>query len=500
MLGFPMPYGDELLYSTVARHGVHSGIVSPKELLLEVFGDTKIIATVDLPNHLGTIADLYPEAVGIQPTTLLYQHTLFPIYAPFLGETRRAELSSQLIGGRKSSVHLKAGIVTSRVKQPECLRYCPGCMTKQLEIHGERYWQRVWQVAGVESCPEHGRLTSSSVPRHSEHRHLFQAADGDNCPPAEQSPGTWQSNLMASTIHDLLNISQCPALYPHHWINWYRHLAISNGLTRGRQVRHDLISEKVLEFWGDEWLSRYSLKPSDTESYWLRAIFRKHRKSFSYLEHMAVLHALQKPDWDLAETMRAAVYLQPELATSVTPVVRVEAEQSEPYRYQWRKAVSKCGAKEARKRNGKIYAWLYRHDRGWLLTQNQAHRRPFSRFGARIDWHQRDMQMLRVLRGIRDRHEVDLSGPRRSKNWYLNQLQGRAKIEKHLDLLPLCRQFLVRYSEKIFEYQIRRLTGTVTEAPVGKELKRWQVLRWSGLSEERLSELARRFATEILRI
>lgn len=60
MLGFPLPYRDELLYSTIARHGSHCGIASPKELLFEVFSDTKIIASSDLPSHLQHIAALYP--------------------------------------------------------------------------------------------------------------------------------------------------------------------------------------------------------------------------------------------------------------------------------------------------------------------------------------------------------------------------------------------------------------------------------------------------------
>ena len=61
MLGFPVPYDDELIYSTVARAGVHFGLTSPKELLDEVFENRKVIATVDLPSHLGAITHLYPE-------------------------------------------------------------------------------------------------------------------------------------------------------------------------------------------------------------------------------------------------------------------------------------------------------------------------------------------------------------------------------------------------------------------------------------------------------
>ena len=104
MLGFPLPYRDELLYSTIARHGVHSGIISPKELLQDVYGDTRVIATSDLPGHLNSIAALYPEKAGIAPCDLLYHNTLFPLYALFMGETRRKALIRELTTDEKISL------------------------------------------------------------------------------------------------------------------------------------------------------------------------------------------------------------------------------------------------------------------------------------------------------------------------------------------------------------------------------------------------------------
>ena len=54
MRNFPVPYSNELIYSTIARAGVYQGIVSPKQLLDEVYGNRKVVATLGLPSHLGT--------------------------------------------------------------------------------------------------------------------------------------------------------------------------------------------------------------------------------------------------------------------------------------------------------------------------------------------------------------------------------------------------------------------------------------------------------------
>lgn len=48
MRNFPVPYSNELIYSTIARAGVYQGIVSPKQLLDEVYGNRKVVATLGL--------------------------------------------------------------------------------------------------------------------------------------------------------------------------------------------------------------------------------------------------------------------------------------------------------------------------------------------------------------------------------------------------------------------------------------------------------------------
>ena len=89
MLNFPVPYPDELIYSLVARAGIHLGLTSPKQLLDEVFANRHVIATVDLPNHLAPLVQLLPESMGLDVACLAYRHTLFPLYAPFTTEERR---------------------------------------------------------------------------------------------------------------------------------------------------------------------------------------------------------------------------------------------------------------------------------------------------------------------------------------------------------------------------------------------------------------------------
>ena len=95
MRNFPVPYSNELIYSTIARAGVYQGIVSPKQLLDEVYGNRKVIATLDLPSHLGVIARHLHQTGRYAVQQLIYEHTLFPLYAPFVGKERRDEAIEQ---------------------------------------------------------------------------------------------------------------------------------------------------------------------------------------------------------------------------------------------------------------------------------------------------------------------------------------------------------------------------------------------------------------------
>jgi hypothetical protein len=65
------------------------GIVSPKQLLAEVFDNRHVIATMDLPNYLENIAHWYADELNYNTERLAYEHTLFPIYVPFTIESRR---------------------------------------------------------------------------------------------------------------------------------------------------------------------------------------------------------------------------------------------------------------------------------------------------------------------------------------------------------------------------------------------------------------------------
>lgn len=503
MFDFPLPYRDELLYSVIARYGVHQGIVSPKELLDDIYNDRKVVATVDLPSHINRISSLYPQSEATSSVELIYSHTLFPLYAPFVDEKRRRNCLNFMRKQAKGGTHLALGFAASRIKQPRWLRYCPACLLEQKGKFGEYYWSRNWQISGADSCLLHGALIDSNILRHPDHKHEYVPATRHTCrTDVNQQPSNIQSDLITQSVNELLQLKPFYSPTPEQWTSYYRAILFDHGFNRGKHIDYKQLKEKVISCFGSNWLKKYGLYPEDNQICWLKTIFRKHRKAFSYLEHLVVWHSLLGDEWQIADIFKQ-VRLQPRENKALdTPMLDATEEDKVKYRNLWLPVVSENGVNYARKHKfGYVYAWLYRHDRKWLLQINEQFKVLNKIKNPRIDWHKRDRYLVKLLCDIKNNSELKLDDPRHSMNWYLSKLYCGSTVGKHLNDLPLCKLFFMRFCENIAEYQIRRITCAVVKQNVSNNtLRRWQILRMSGLSEQRLTSLADTFLLRIMRI
>lgn len=484
MLGFPLPYKEELIYSTVARAKIHFCIQSPKELLDAVYGDRQVVATVDFPSHLEKIAKHYYS--GMSSEQLIYDHTLFPLYAPFIPEDRRQGCIKWLQGHSKSSVHLVLGIAASRLPQYNTLQFCPGCFQSQIEEFGECFWQRAWQVFGVDCCLRHGKTVSTSVKRHSLHRHEYVPATLKLCEPVSQIRPSANEVLVARQVSLLLSrpLSISPVF--NQWTQYYKRQIRRCGFNKGGSIDYESIRNKVVMYWGNSWLSQHGLKVTQEQSCWLRAICRKHRKSFSYLEHIVLLAGLLPENWLIEQVLREVLSL-PKMTLKTRNDDNEAIISNVPKRDSWLKGVRELGPRQARMAQKALYAWLYRNDRDWLLAINKKYKNDYVTVNKRVDWVKRDRIVAKKLLKIKNKVCEELYIPRLTKAWYLTQVSHSASIEKNIHRLPLCNFFFNRYSERVSDYQIRRLTRSVvylirSSQPVSK----WKLLRLSGLSKHRL--------------
>ena len=143
---------------------------------------------------------------------------------------------------------------------------------------------------------------------------------------------------------------------------------------------------------------------------------------------------------------------------------------------------------------GAIYAWLYRHDRDWLVHWNQQHKLERLAPAPRVDWGQKDRTVVRQLLSFIKRLDSSLDHPRATSSWLLKQIPNGTSIAKNLQKLPLAAFCLQRYSESVEDYQIRRISQAFIKLKQeGLELRRWRLLRRATLSKERITKEAQIF-------
>lgn len=267
---------------------------------------------------------------------------------------------------------------------------------------------------------------------------------------------------------------------------------------KGKQIKARVIWERLLELYPRDYLAVNSLWATEPPL-WLQSMFRKHRKAFSFLQHLIVWTSL-RPGQTVHDLIAEAATCIAEVASHRSiPQLPADAHRKRKYRSQWLVALNTYGGAKAARSAGfqAVYAWIYRHDRVWLLNVDKTkHARQGN--NSCINWAARDRKLVRLLVRIGDRAESDLSLPRKSRSWFLRQLPHRSSVERHLDELPLCRAYLDRYAESVGEYQIRRLTNAMIEdVMTGQHSMGWQLARRCGLQKGKIASLTASFITII---
>lgn len=504
---FPIPYPDELIYSVIARYAIHNGILSPKYLTEELFNNRNLTPTYDLPSYIDKLASYLPDCYDA--LHLINQHTLLPIYQPFQPDTVMRYAVHVLQGEQYQSLHTKLGKNASRIKSVNFFRFCPHCWQEQMEQYGEVYWKRSWQITGYEYCIKHeSALFVSAVPCNGLDRRFYNAHLNvliDSSQLFINSQDLKRHLELAKIIEDLLIQSSHIAVQDVSILsNAYFNLLKDRGLLSGQKnINYEKVRQLVVDYWGESFLQYYQLGDLSSENCWLKNICRKHRKAFSYLEHLIVLKALvpeQSPIYTYQQYLDLATVCIEEQAIPVTVKHKTYQVLSDD-QLKWIQLIQDMSVKLARKHDGALYARLYRNHKDWLLQINQtAIMTPLSLPKPRVDWSIRDRQFMKQLIKIRDELLEDLDSPQWTKKFLIKQLGHVSLIEKNWHFLPLTKAFLERYAESVDCYQIRRLTRTyIRQQTENKYYPPSVFLRVSGLSEQRLTPEARRFFNNIER-
>jgi len=153
---FPSLYNDELLYSVIARYGVHMGHTSLEQTATELFDNPLVHPTVDLPKRMAWLVKRTRLNSFISVQGMIYKHTMFPFYTAFLGEKRRSKVFWAMFGSSFEKNYATNGLgIRSEQLKMDTQKYCPVCLQDDYLNYGEAYWHRIHRAPGVQRCAKH---------------------------------------------------------------------------------------------------------------------------------------------------------------------------------------------------------------------------------------------------------------------------------------------------------------------------------------------------------
>lgn len=490
-----MAHDDELLGSVIARFVQRQGLEDDKVALSQLFSSQKVVPSSVLQGHVNQLLANIGHLWTISPRDLVEQHTLLPVFRPFVATKVYDHFVLDLCGQGKNHSMLRTGVNASNVVWPSSFRVCPLCCQHQTRRFGYRYWQRIFQCPGVEACPKHGCLlidTGISLQSHRRHRFVGTQAIMEHVPAV--SPLAERKNLLLSIgVSDLLRCKTTDVPNNYQWSRFYLALARQLDLCKGKGVQHQEVAARVRAYWGVDWLESHGLSLGIDDN-WLVLMFRKHRRPFSYLQHFVCWFAMYDKEPVLCDVLAEASQFSKQPMEKATYFSRRAEKACHQYRLCWSDLLSRYGSlREVRKnREGaRVYSWLYRFDSDWLRSHKP--RKINSKTRAKVDWPRRDRTIVRGLIAIERSVWQDLEGARRSKGWYCKQVADRKILEKKLDNLPLCRAFFIRYTETVDEHQARRLACIFAGLVLQNEgrIPTYEIERMAGLDPKKCREVGR---------
>jgi hypothetical protein len=150
----PFPYPDELLYSVYARHFAYFGSDSLSASLREVV--RKSWRSFYFGREIDRLAEQTHHTWGMDSHEIIEGHTLLPYHGSFFEPSEYLECVRSFCtfdGGPNSFYSSVAGFQLHGFK-----RFCPLCVSEDIEQLGETYWRRSHQLFGVTICTVHNQV------------------------------------------------------------------------------------------------------------------------------------------------------------------------------------------------------------------------------------------------------------------------------------------------------------------------------------------------------
>ena len=314
IVSFVEPFEDEVFAGVLGRFAELMDFPSAKFTLEATLGPNAVVV-YDLPSRLSEFVSRLPPRSVLTEESLLFGHTDFPLYAPFLPEAKREQLRTAMYGKFGRGIHFLIGAMADRVVSPQTLRYCTVCCAETAS-----YWRRSHQVPGLDICARHRtRLVPSAWMRHGRNNRTTLPLPPTlrEHAPTQDAEGPASLVELAADVEWLLN---CNRFFPgpaQLRVAYARELYRLDLASAGGRVATRELHERFLARFSLPFLERLQcgLELHKADSSWLSRLVRAPRAVQWPVRHLLLIRLLG---------YSTAAFLQrlDEICSSEPPVVR----------------------------------------------------------------------------------------------------------------------------------------------------------------------------------
>ncbi len=496
---FADPYPDELLYSVFARYHRWTGNPNLRSTLMELFKNNAAIPSLYFGVALSTLCE---NISGVYNSDdLITNHTLFPLYRPFLPQRRAEELRKQMEAADGNGLIAKIGIAAGSICQKNGIAYCPRCVIEDRRTYGEAYFHRLHQVQGVFICPKHRcMLRQIKVP---DEASRIKYLDLECLRP--------EVNIVLfpdSTMKTVMQIVSDSSIYllsndlsfsdKERVTLRYKQILYQKGLLSdsGRVLQAEFTSQ-LQSFYCDNILRYFESEVSPDDEYtWPKSAVRSVKRTVHPLRHILLINFLDKSIESFFEgikkgdifTVKKRKELKPKNSSLLkkykTSILLIIQNNPQVLRTQLRKMCRK------------EYSYIYRRDKTWLMDHLPDSHKPMGSSEV-VDWHRRDATYIKKLR--KSFEDCMTDGKRITVTRLIRRAGIQANMENHKDKLPQAWAYVKSVSQTVEEYQIERCLQIIRKF-IEKDLllKQWKLLRLAGLTKERFFKIKERLKQRLI--
>src|SRR5699024_8017350 len=152
--------------------------ISKRQLIEDLFGRYTSVSSSFFPQYIDALVNQFPPASGFTADEIIEKHTMVNLYTAFMSGERTSLVKSQMKHHDGSlNVEKYLGLGGGTIRQPNYLRYCPLCLSEDLETVGESYWRTSHQIIGALYCLNHQVLLKKSTVRTIDTNRDYMCAD-----------------------------------------------------------------------------------------------------------------------------------------------------------------------------------------------------------------------------------------------------------------------------------------------------------------------------------